>query len=797
LSLALLSTLALGCISEPLVDPSADTLADTLAEPGSGRTVQIRRTSFGIPHILADDEAGLGLGVGYAFAQDNVCLLAEEIVTVNGERSLFFGPDATFEPSSDGDLIKNFVSDVYFAVINAPDRVAASWASQPVEIQDLIAGYARGVNRFLRDAGGALPDACRGQRWVREITELDVVRIMRRLAGEASSGRMIAGLVGARPPVAPQSVVPAMPRGAALASAPVWESFRTALGSNGIALGRDATESRNGLLLASPHFPWNGVLRFYQLHLTIPGKIDAMGATPGGLPVVAIGHNAHVAWTHTVNSSVHFTFHQLALDPTDATRYIVDGQSRPMVATDVEVKLLLPSGQIGTRIHRMYSSEYGPMVVVPGALGWTASTAFSLGDANADNTRLLEAWWEINKSQSLTALRAAVEDTLGIPWVHTIAVDAGGTAYLGDVTPVPNLPDDPRCIPPGFGPLASTGTVVLDGRTAHCDWKVVPGTPLAGIVPAAELPTLVRTDFVQNSNDSAWLSNPAAPITGFPAIVSRNDIPQNSRTRIGLAYLTSELAAGRRITSRGLLDFAFSNRALHAASLLSDLGKLCNAPSACGDEDNLVKPCDLLSRWDGTANLESVGWPVYQSWRKALDTAAAAQQLTIWRVPFNPADPIATPRGLRIADPAVAAAALDALDTGMAALDLAGIGAEQPWGEIQQVKSGELLIPIHGGGGASVRLDENSNEIYNKINSRPVDGRLQPFFGTSIVLAISFEGGAPEAYGALAYSQSSDPASPHHADQTERFSQKDWISFPYTEAAIQLDPALTVLELTE
>jgi acyl-homoserine-lactone acylase len=49
----------------------------------------------------------------------------------------------------------------------------------------------------------------------------------------------------------------------------------------------------------------------------------------------------------------------------------------------------------------------------------------------------------------------------------------------------------------------------------------------------------------------------------------------------------------------------------------------------------------------------------------------------------------------------------------------------------------------------------------------------------------------------LTYSQSSDPASPHHGDQTERFSRKDWIPWPYTEAAIQRDPNLTVLQLTE
>src|SRR5215472_2106173 len=53
----------------------------------------IQRTEYGIPHILAPNYGDLGFGYGYAFAQDNVCTLADEILTVDGSRSEFFGPD--------------------------------------------------------------------------------------------------------------------------------------------------------------------------------------------------------------------------------------------------------------------------------------------------------------------------------------------------------------------------------------------------------------------------------------------------------------------------------------------------------------------------------------------------------------------------------------------------------------------------------------------------------------------------------------------------------------------------------
>ena len=62
------------------------------AEPPA--SADIRRTTFGVPHIRAADERGLGYGIGYAYAQDNLCLLANEVLTVNGERSKYFGAQA-------------------------------------------------------------------------------------------------------------------------------------------------------------------------------------------------------------------------------------------------------------------------------------------------------------------------------------------------------------------------------------------------------------------------------------------------------------------------------------------------------------------------------------------------------------------------------------------------------------------------------------------------------------------------------------------------------------------------------
>ena len=68
---------------------------------------EILRTTYGVPHIYADNLESLAFGMGYAFAEDNICVLADQIIRFNSERSRFFGPD---EIPSSGDS-KNIISD--------------------------------------------------------------------------------------------------------------------------------------------------------------------------------------------------------------------------------------------------------------------------------------------------------------------------------------------------------------------------------------------------------------------------------------------------------------------------------------------------------------------------------------------------------------------------------------------------------------------------------------------------------------------------------------------------------------
>ena len=74
------------------------------------------------------------------------------------------------------------------------------------------------------------------------------------------------------------------------------------LGSNGMAFGEAVTGEGQSVLFGNPHWYWSGPDRFYQMHLTIPGTLNVAGAGFLGVPLVMVGFNEQVAWTHTVST---------------------------------------------------------------------------------------------------------------------------------------------------------------------------------------------------------------------------------------------------------------------------------------------------------------------------------------------------------------------------------------------------------------------------------------------------------------------------------------------------------------
>ncbi|PQP04013.1 MULTISPECIES: acylase [Pseudomonas] len=741
-------------------------------------TADIRRTSFGVPHIRAENERGLGYGIGYAYAQDNVCLLANEIVTVNGERSRYFGPDQlTLEERG------NLASDVFFNWLNTPQAVAAFWQAQTPEVRELIEGYVAGYNRSLteRRAQG-LPQQCQGE-WVRAITAQDLVKLTRRLLVEGGVGQFAEALAGAAPPESVAHVA-GEPASFQLAASRM-QRFALDRGSNAVAVGSERSFNGRGMLLANPHFPWAGGMRFYQMHLTIPGKLDVMGAALPGLPMINIGFSRHLAWTHTVDSSRHFTLYRLQLDPKDPTRYLLDGQSLPMTKQTLTVNAKQADGQTRQISHVVYSSPFGPIVQWPGKLDWNNQFAYSLRDANLDNDRVLQQWYAMNRAVSLKELQASVHKIQGIPWVNTLAVDDRGQTLYMNLSVVPNVSADKlaKC----SDPRAGLQMILLDGSKSACAWDIDPNAAQKGIYAADKLPQLLRKDFVQHSNDSAWMANPAQPLTGFSPLISQDNLPLGLRSRFALERLGILSKAGP-ITAADLQHMVMDDQVYQAALVMPDLLQFCAA--ALGpDAPTLAPLCASLKTWDRRVNLDSgLGFVHFQNVMLALQ-----QVPDLWRVAFDPKDAQHTPSGLAIERPEIAKALRAAMLASVEKVKTLGLKADSRWGDIQVASSGGRQTPIHGGLGTL--------GVYNAIQSVPrTDGKREVVSGTSYLQVVTFDDNGPQAQGLLAFSLSSDPASKYSRDQTLAFSKKQLSVLPFTEQQIKADPqyqAQTIREQDE
>lgn len=739
-------------------------------------SADIRRTGFGIPHIRADDERGLGYGIGYAYAQDNLCLLANEVVTVNGERSKYFGPEQfTLEQR------ENLASDLFFNWLNTPQAVFGFWQAQTPEVRQLIEGYVAGYNRSLEERKvQGLPEQC-SAAWVRPITPLDLVKLTRRLLVEGGVGQFAEALVGATPPK-DVAQVSGTPRTFQLAASRL-QRFALDRGSNAVAIGRERSFNGRGMLLANPHFPWIGGMRFYQMHLTIPGKLDVMGAALPGLPMINIGFSQHLAWTHTVDTSKHFTLYRLQLDSKDPTRYVLDGKSLPMNKQTVTVNVKAPDGRTQPVSHVVYSSVFGPLVQWPGKLDWNKQFAYSLRDANLENDRVLQQWYAMNRAVSLKDLQASVHKIQGIPWVNTLAVDDQGQTLYMNLSVVPNVNAEKlaKC----SDPRAGLQMIVLDGSRSACAWDIDNTAAQKGIYPASQLPQLQRSDYVQNSNDSAWMTNPAAPLTGFSPLISQDGLPLGQRARFALDRLRDPDKAGP-VAVADMQRMVMDDQVYQASQVMPDLLQFC-AASLGADVATLTPLCASLKAWDRSASLQSgIGFVHFQNVMEHLQETTPKP----WRVAFDPADPQYTPRGLDIDRPQVAKALREAMLASVAQVTKAGLTANSRWGDIQMVSSGGQQTPIHGG--------PANLGVYNAIQSVPTEGgKREVVSGTSYLQVVTFDGQGPQAQGLLAFSLSSDPASRYSRDQTEAFSKKQWSALPFTEQQIKADPQYQLQVISE
>ncbi|MEO0699834.1 MAG: penicillin acylase family protein, partial [Pseudomonadota bacterium] len=482
-------------------------------------------------------------------------------------------------------------------------------------------------------------------------------------------------------------------------------------------------------------------------HVRGPDGYDVMGVGLAGTPIPTLGFNKDVAWTHTVTAARHFAVYALTLAEGDPTSYIVDGE--PVKMTSREVSVPMPGGA-APFTRTFYSTQFGPIVTVPGTpFGWNDKTAYALRDANAGNARAIEAWMGIGRATDVMEIESAISETLGIPWVNTIASDRYGNAFHGDITAVPNVTKAliEECSTP-FSGLVAAQVTLLDGSRAQCDTLTrETSAPFAGLLPADQQASRTLTMYVTNSNDSYWINN-ASPSTWYEELSPILGPYKNQlslRTRSNFKETEAMLAAGKMDHERAK-ELTFGNKSLAAELMVDPLVEHCRAAYS------YAEACEIIARWDRRFDTGSKGALVFVNFWEAV-----RKRKDLWEVPFDAENPLITPYGLT-ADEEVRTELLDALqEAAEAAADRMG-EAEIAWGDVQVRYGGNERIAIHGGPGTA--------GVLNMQRSREIPGGLTPVHGSSYIQIVGFGDDGPVADAILSYSQSTNPASPHYADQT-------------------------------
>ena len=807
--------------------PSSSATSTTAPADDGTLRATIRRTTDGVPHISGDSFNDVVYGQGYANAEDYACTLLDAMQTPLARRAATFGP---------GENNANVESDFAWQAIGL-DRIArADYATAPARVTEAMESYVTGWNQHLDEVGAAgLRGWCTGQPWVRPITADDLYVYARWISLQASSGALARYIPSAHPPTAASGwrATHEVDVGAAGAA---FAALTPPVASNAWAVGSEkVTGGHGGMLIANPHFPWEGSLRFWEVQLTVPGEINVYGAMLIGVPGVGIGFTDHFAWSHTVSAGHRFTGYLLTLDPADPTKYMVDGVSTPMTPTEYTVDVQQPDGRITAEKRTLWASEYGPIVDFPG-VGWSATQTLAFRDANLGNDEFVEQYFDMDTATSFDAFVDAHRRNQGVPLFNTIAVSSDGRAWYADTSATPKLSAAAEAKylqlveeQPLYKAAGGLGVILLDGSDSTFRWEEVAGARDPGLVPFDEMPMMERRDYVFNANDSFWMAHPTVMLDGDYSIMHGPQRTERSlRTREN-AMILSATGTGTpagpdgTFTAAELRTAALYNQASSATLLRAAVVGRCTASSVVevaqldaggtvalpAESVNLATACKVLEGWDGIYDNDSSGAVLWHEFLNAVRRDVPGGIGGLWLTAFDPAQPLATPNGLAPAPIGQPDPVVQSLARAVQTLTKAGRTVDIRLGELQYALRATPRIPIHGGPGpdgltnvVDFSQPGNTTEPLTTPGATIVSGsdlRVEGYpidRGTSFLMNVDFTGDTPAAWAILTYGETEDRSSPLFTVQTQRFSDKDWRQVAYTDTEIDADPALTTKQIS-
>jgi acyl-homoserine-lactone acylase len=238
-----------------------------------------------------------------------------------------------------------------------------------------------------------------------------------------------------------------------------------------------------------------------EAHLVGNG-LDVYGAALVGSPVINIGFNERLGWTHTVNTTDTEDYYELTLS---GSGYMLDGAIKPFETSTRTLRMKRADGSFSTDTLVLKRSVHGPVVRE------RRGKALAVRIAGLDRMSGGEQWLLMARARNLAEFERALS-MLQVTGQNTTYADADGHIlyFYG------NVPARPR------GDVASWSGVIRGDSLA---------TMWTDMLPYASVPRVLDPPggFVQNANDPPWVST--YPIALDPSKFAAHVAPRSLALR--------------------------------------------------------------------------------------------------------------------------------------------------------------------------------------------------------------------------------------------------------------------------
>ena len=504
--------------------------------------VNIYRDTWGVPHIFGEKDRDTAYGLAYAHAEDDFKTIQDILLSLRGKLATVYGKDGApndyivqllriwevVESHYEYDLAKNVRSICesyadglnHYAVLHPNEVVRGLF---PVSGKDIVAGFVHrtplmfGLDRVLEKlTSSEKPDFAFDYKTIK--------------------------------------------------SGPFDQAL---LGSNVVAVAPSRSADGYTRIAINSHQPWTGPVAWYEAHLHSEEGWNMNGGLFPGSPVIFVGHNENIGWSHTVNSPDLIDVYELEIHPEDKNRYYIHGSWEELEVREARITVKLWGPFKWTIKRETLWSVHGPVIRNPHG---TYAVRFS----GYGEIRQVEQWFRMNKSRNLEDFGEAMS-MLALPMFNTIYADKNGNLYY---------------VYNALLPIRGSGNYdwkgIVPGNTAYTMWREY--------FPFDELPQVVNPEsgFLQNCNSTPFLAtngNDNPDKSFYPQNLGIELFQTNRALRVHETF-----GSDKSITQEEFYQYKFDTKYSRQSVMAVNLKKFLTEASS--KDPDINKALELLRNWD-------------------------------------------------------------------------------------------------------------------------------------------------------------------------------------------------------